>query len=182
MKIGIMELVVIFIVALFAFGPDKLPLYAKKLGEALAQFRKYSSEVTKDIKESIVEPLEEAQRPLREAMEPLAELDKEVKDSVKEVKDSFANIGKPSSKKKEPAPAPEAAAEVPQDDPHDALRQEADAAARELEELGAQAAAPRDVPEQLPDTGSQPDPAREEPGPAEQTENEPEALEKEEIV
>ncbi len=101
MKIGIVELLVIFIVALFAVGPDKLPSYARKLGEALAQFKKYSEEATKDIKESIVEPLEAAQKPLRDAVEPLEEIDRSVRGSVKEVKDSFSGIGKSKPKKPE---------------------------------------------------------------------------------
>ncbi|MDO5336621.1 MAG: twin-arginine translocase TatA/TatE family subunit [Eubacteriales bacterium] len=94
MRIGITELIVVFVVALFVVGPDKLPVYARKLGEALAQFRKYSEAATKDIKECIVEPLEEAQRPLREAVEPLNELNQELSGNVKEVKSSFAGIGK----------------------------------------------------------------------------------------
>lgn len=97
MRIGITELIVVFVIALFVIGPDKLPAYARKLGEALAQFRKYSEEATKDIKESIVEPLEEAQKPLKEAVEPLRELDKEVRDNVKDVQASFAGIGKEKS-------------------------------------------------------------------------------------
>lgn len=97
MRIGIAELIVVFVIALFVIGPDKLPAYAKKLGEALSQFRKYSEEATKDIKESIVEPLEEAQKPLREAVEPLKELDREVRDNVKDVQASFAGIGKEKS-------------------------------------------------------------------------------------
>ncbi len=98
MKIGITELIVVFVVALFVVGPDKLPAYARKLGEALAQFRKYSEEATKDIKESIVEPLDEAQRPLKEAVQPLNELEREVRGSVKDVQDSFAGIGKEKAK------------------------------------------------------------------------------------
>ena len=78
MKIGAMELIVIFIVALLVIGPDKLPLYAKKFGSAMREFRKASSDMTQDIRESVVEPLEEAQRPLREAMEPLETLKKDV--------------------------------------------------------------------------------------------------------
>jgi TatA/E family protein of Tat protein translocase len=35
MKIGAMELVVIFIVALLVIGPDKLPQYARKFGAAM---------------------------------------------------------------------------------------------------------------------------------------------------
>ena len=95
MKIGVWELVVVFIVALLVIGPDKLPEYAKKLGEALRQFKKYSSEATKEIRESVVEPLQEAQRPLREAMEPLNDLEKSVRGEVDDLKKSFEEIGKP---------------------------------------------------------------------------------------
>ena len=99
MRIGMSELVVILVVALFVLGPDKLPVYAKKMGEALAQFRKYSDEATKEIRESVVEPLQEAQRPLREAVEPLNELDKAVRSNVKDVQKSLADIGKVTPEK-----------------------------------------------------------------------------------
>ena len=102
MKIGITELVVIFIVALLVIGPDRLPACAQKLGQAVAQFRKYSAEATKEIKTSIVEPLEEAQKPLREAVQPLEELDRAVRADVKDLKTSFRDIGK-----KKPAPPAE---------------------------------------------------------------------------
>ena len=95
MKIGIQELLVVFVVALIVLGPDKLPLYARKFGEALREFRKFSSEATKDIRESIVEPLEEAQRPLKEALEPITELDMEG------IQKSFSDIGKPVKAEKE---------------------------------------------------------------------------------
>lgn len=94
MRIGITELIIVFVVALFAVGPDRLPAYAKKLGEAVSQFRKYSEEATREIKESVVEPLEEAQAPLREAVKPLEELDQTVRGNAKEIKDSFAGIGR----------------------------------------------------------------------------------------
>lgn len=102
MKIGIQELLVVFIVALFVLGPDKLPVYAKKLGQALGQFRKFSEEATKDIRESIVEPLEEAQRPLKEALEPVTELEKSVRGNVTDIKKSFADIGKPPKANSKP--------------------------------------------------------------------------------
>ena len=101
MKIGAMELIVIFIVALFVIGPDKLPSYARRFGNALREFRKASSDVTQDIRQSVVEPLEEAQRPLREAMEPLEELNKEVKEDFKGVEQDLRNIGKSKILKKE---------------------------------------------------------------------------------
>ena len=98
MKIGIQELLLVFIVALIVLGPDKLPLYARKFGEALREFRKFSSDATKDIRESIVEPLEEAQRPLREALEPITELEKEVRGDVEGIQKSLSDISKPAKK------------------------------------------------------------------------------------
>ena len=98
MRIGMSELIVILIVALFVLGPDKLPYYAKKMGQALAHFRKYSDEATKDIRESVVEPLQEAQKPLREAVEPLNEINEAVRENVKDVQKSLADIGKEEKK------------------------------------------------------------------------------------
>lgn len=127
MQIGIAELILVFIVALFALGPDRLPSFAKKLGESVSQFKKYSEEATREIKESVVEPLEKAQEPLREAAKPFEDLDKTVKGSVKDLKDSFAGIGKekkPESEKPAEAPEPPPpelteSAETPEELPED---------------------------------------------------------------
>lgn len=80
--------------ALLALGPDRLPGYAKKLGQAVSQFKKYSEEATREIKESVVEPLEEAQAPLREAVKPLEDLDRSVREDVKDLKRSFSDTGR----------------------------------------------------------------------------------------
>jgi sec-independent protein translocase protein TatB len=109
MKIGLPELIIVFIVALFVIGPDKLPHYAQKLGVALREFRKVSQDLTKDLKENVIDPLDEAQKPIREAMEPLEELDKEVRGSIKDVEQSVRNIGKPKAKKAEPEQEEQAA-------------------------------------------------------------------------
>lgn len=100
MKLGFWEILVILIVALLVIGPDKLPYYTKKLGVALKEFRKVSADVTKEVRESVIDPLEEAQRPLREAIEPLEELKKDIEGNLTSVEKDFKNIGKP---KKEPA-------------------------------------------------------------------------------
>ena len=106
MKIGVMELVVIFIVALLVIGPDKLPLYAKKLGGALRDFRKASADMTKEIRENVVDPLEEAQKPLREAMEPLEDLNRDLNENLKSVEKGLNGIGKTKKEvKKADAPA-----------------------------------------------------------------------------
>ena len=110
MKIGAMELVVIFIVALLVIGPDKLPQYARKFGAALREFKKASSDVTQEIRESVIDPLEEAQKPLREAMEPLEDLNREVKSNLRGVENDLNSLGKAKPKKPE-APAKEQAAQ-----------------------------------------------------------------------
>lgn len=103
MKIGMTEILLILVVALFVAGPDKLPYYAKKFGESLRSIRDISSEATKEIRENVVEPLNEAQKPLREAMEPVTEMTKEVNDNVREIKKSFTDLSKPT--KSEPVKA-----------------------------------------------------------------------------
>ena len=115
MKIGFLELIVIFIVALLAIGPDKLPSYARKLGFALREFRKATADVTKEVRENVIEPLEEAQRPIREAIEPLAELDKEVRQDIQSIEKDIKNIGKskPAKPEMQPEPSPEIPSEPP---------------------------------------------------------------------
>lgn len=110
MKIGFTELMVVFVVALLVIGPDKLPMYAKKLGEALSAFRKASDEMTRDLKESVIDPLDQAQKPLREALDPVNQLGSQLQGNMKEVETSFKNIGKakpaaPAPNAREPAPA-----------------------------------------------------------------------------
>ena len=100
MRIGVSELILVFIVALLVLGPDKLPQYARKFGAALAEFRKASDAATREIRENVVEPLEEAQKPLRDAMEPLEEIDRAVKGNLKEVRTSLEGIGKNPPKSK----------------------------------------------------------------------------------
>ena len=94
MKIGATELIVVFIVALLVIGPDKLPLYAKKFGAAMREFRKASQDVKQEIRESVIDPLEQAQKPLREAVEPIEEMQKDLKADVKSVEKEFKDIGK----------------------------------------------------------------------------------------
>lgn len=102
MKIGLTELIVLLIVALVVLGPDKFPKYAGQLGRALREFRKFSSEATKEIRESIVEPLEEAQKPLREAMEPISSLKDELEGNMKELQKSLDDLGNPIKKEDVP--------------------------------------------------------------------------------
>lgn len=118
MKLGIMELLVIFIVALLVLGPDSLPEYAKKFGVALREFRKAAADLSKDIQENVVEPLEEIQRPLTEAVAPINEMTQQIQKDITGITDTVnGKKPAPAAKVQEvPAasPAPEAASsEVP---------------------------------------------------------------------
>lgn len=41
-KIGVMELILIFGIALVIFGPGKLPEVGKAMGKAISEFKRYS--------------------------------------------------------------------------------------------------------------------------------------------
>ena len=102
MKIGAMELLVIFVVALIVLGPEKMPYYTKKLGKALGELKGYSNKLAEDIRENIVEPLEETTAPLKDAVEPLTTLKKDIEQPLKDVQTAMNSIGKtkPQEKKK----------------------------------------------------------------------------------
>lgn len=102
MKIGTMELIVIFVVALLIIGPDKLPAYVKKLGGVLKEFRKATSSITKEIREEVLDPLEEAQKPLKEALEPLTDLKDEIDGSLKSIKNDLSGKSTPKKKSSKP--------------------------------------------------------------------------------
>ena len=106
MKLGFGELLIIFVVILFIIGPDKIPSFAKKLGEGLRAFRSATSDVTKEIKENVVDPLNEAQAPLREAMEPLTEMKEEINKSVRDIKKDVAGLNNMNTPKAQPKEAP----------------------------------------------------------------------------
>jgi sec-independent protein translocase protein TatA len=60
--IGFQEMLLILVVVLIFFGPKRLPDLAKSLGKGLAEFKKASEEVKKNIDEAMKEeaPKEEA--------------------------------------------------------------------------------------------------------------------------
>lgn len=95
MKVGTLEIVVIVIVALFVIGPDNLPSYAKKFGEVLKSLRAATADLSKDVQENIVEPLNEAQKPLREALQPLQETVDDVHNNIAAAKESVASTISP---------------------------------------------------------------------------------------
>jgi len=56
--IGLPEMILILVVALFLFGPDKIPEMARSLGKAAGEFKKAQTETENEIKR-LREPLNE---------------------------------------------------------------------------------------------------------------------------
>jgi TatA/E family protein of Tat protein translocase len=54
--LGFTEIVVILIVALLVFGPDKLPELARSLGRGLSEFRRASNDLRRSMLEAAEEP------------------------------------------------------------------------------------------------------------------------------
>jgi TatA/E family protein of Tat protein translocase len=52
-SIGMMELVVILVIALIIFGPRKLPELGKSLGKSIGEFRKASNELKSTLEDEI---------------------------------------------------------------------------------------------------------------------------------
>jgi sec-independent protein translocase protein TatA len=53
--IDLPEILIILVLALILFGPEKLPEYAAKLGRFVAHMRQASSEVTKPLQQAITQ-------------------------------------------------------------------------------------------------------------------------------
>ncbi len=54
--LGFTEILVILVVALLVFGPDRLPELARNLGKGLAEFRRASSDLRRSVLEASDEP------------------------------------------------------------------------------------------------------------------------------
>ena len=54
--LGFTEILVILVVALLVFGPDKLPELARNLGKALTEFRRASNDLRRSVLEASEEP------------------------------------------------------------------------------------------------------------------------------
>ena len=64
--IGPLELVLILVIALLVFGPDKLPEIGAKMGKGVRELRQLSREISAGVS-TITEPLDELRKPFDEA-------------------------------------------------------------------------------------------------------------------
>jgi TatA/E family protein of Tat protein translocase len=64
--IGPLELVLILVIALLVFGPDKLPEIGAKMGKGVRELRQLSREISQGVN-TITEPVEELRKPFDDA-------------------------------------------------------------------------------------------------------------------
>ena len=103
MKVGFSELIVIFVVAMIFIGPDKMPAYARKAGKWLAKLRDYTDVATKEVQDTIAEPLEAIQKPIKDITDPLNGIQQNLNKSVSEVTKSIDSIGRKKAADKKAA-------------------------------------------------------------------------------
>ncbi len=104
MKIGTMEFIVIFLVVFFVLGPERTVLYARKLGKLLRTLKVYIGSITNDLRETVVEPLQELQEPLKDIAAPLEELTQVTQKSINELNSATYELRKPIDLSKPAAP------------------------------------------------------------------------------
>lgn len=96
-NIGLGEMVVIFIIALIVFGPDRLPEVGRQAGRMLREFRKMTAEVTEQVQrelELVEEPMREVREITTEARAGIQREIDSVQQPVREVRESLASINR----------------------------------------------------------------------------------------
>jgi sec-independent protein translocase protein TatB len=95
LNIGFGELVVILIIALLVFGPERLPEIARQVGRVMRQVRSMSDDVQRAIMSEtsvITKPLEETRREIESTARPVREFQSEIDRNMREVR-SAATMG-----------------------------------------------------------------------------------------
>jgi Tat protein translocase TatB subunit len=84
--IGLPELLLILVVALIVVGPRRLPEVAAQLARFIREFRKYSSNVTREVTDA----LEDFEREYKEIKQEWKEVDEGVREDVRAIESEVA--------------------------------------------------------------------------------------------
>ena len=91
--IGPLEMLLIFVIALIVFGPQRLPEIGRNLGKALREFRR----ATDDIQDSVIKEIQ---------YEEVKKAAQEVRDTARDVRDSISLEPRPSPPNNGAVPRP----------------------------------------------------------------------------
>lgn len=105
-SIGFPEIILIFIVVLLLFGPQKLPDFAKTMGKTLREFRRTVNEAKATIEEElekadITEDIKEIEQEIKDA----ADIEKVIEDTemgkdLKAIKEDLKDLSRIDDEKK----------------------------------------------------------------------------------
>jgi TatA/E family protein of Tat protein translocase len=93
-SIGFPELIMIFMVVLLVFGPNKLPEFAKLLGKTIREFRSTIDEAKTVIedeiyKEGMTSQLKDIGKDVKDALNVYSDIDKPLKDIGKDITEAL---------------------------------------------------------------------------------------------
>jgi TatA/E family protein of Tat protein translocase len=119
--IGPMELVLILLIAMMVFGPDKLPEIGAKLGQSMKAMRKATREFSQEIegaRQVVQAPMQELTQPFQELAKPVQDLGKDIAPLAKAVTNPqealrqavTGELTQPAARSDAPASVPDAAA------------------------------------------------------------------------
>ena len=114
LNVGLGEMVVIVIIALLVFGPERLPEIARQAARFFSQIRTATDEVrrvlteeaatirapieeTKREIESIARPIDEVQKQVKSLSNPLDTINREIKSSISDLKSAASLSGDQST-------------------------------------------------------------------------------------
>ncbi len=89
MRIGLVELIVIIIVAIALIKPEKLRGLASNLGKAMKIIKEENEKLNNEIVNPVKETVEPITKPLQDTVKPVQDLTEEVKETVNEVKNNI---------------------------------------------------------------------------------------------
>ncbi len=89
MKIGGTEIILILALMIFVIGPERAVVLARRAGKWVRVLRVYIGSMTEELKETVVEPLQEMEGPLMEIAEPFNEISKETEAAVNGITKAF---------------------------------------------------------------------------------------------
>ena len=80
--VGLPELIVIGVIVLLVFGPEKLPEITKKAGQLAGQFKKTSDSVRREFYNSVYTPAEQLKRDLVQTQRELTTVSNTLKEET----------------------------------------------------------------------------------------------------
>lgn len=89
MRIGLVELIVIIIVAIALIKPEKLRGLASNIGKAMKIIKEENEKLNSEIVNPVKETVEPITKPLQDTVKPVTDLTKEVEKTVNEVKSNI---------------------------------------------------------------------------------------------